>query len=102
MDGVIIDSEWLWQQAEKEIFTAFGVTVSDEYSALIKSMTTTEATKFWFSKFPWEEKGLDVVEQMVVSRVIELINTEECCIDGVKRFIERLKVKNYKIGLATN
>jgi len=89
MDGVIVDSEELWKQAEKEIFSALGVIVTDEYAGLTKSMTTSEVTKFWYDKFPWQDEGLDVVEQMVVSRVIELLGTEDCLINGVKEFIEK-------------
>lgn len=102
MDGVLIDSEKFWKQAEYEIFTSLGVKVDNEFSELTKSMTTSDVTKFWYSKFPWENIGLDIVEQMVVSRVIDLIETENCHIDGVKPFIEKLKSENYKIGLATN
>ncbi len=102
MDGVIIDSERLWKQAEKEVFSSLGVNVTDESSEITKSMTTSDVTKFWFGKFPWQNKSLDVVEQRVISRVIQLIDTEDCLINGVKEFVERLKTKNYKIGLATN
>jgi len=65
-------------------------------------MTTSEVTKFWFDKFPWENQELHVVEQMVVSKVIDLIETEECSMNGVKPFIEYLRKQNLKIGLATN
>ena len=102
MDGVIVDSESLWKRAEKDVFTSLGVDVTDEYSEMTKSMTTSDVTRFWYDKFPWQDKDLSVVEQMVISMVIELIETEDCQIDGVKEFIERLKTKNYKIGLATN
>jgi sugar-phosphatase len=102
MDGVIIDSEIFWKKAEKEVFTSLGADVTDEHSELTKSMTTSEVTKFWFDKFPWQDKNLDVVENAVISKVIELIETEDCKINGIKEFIESLKVRNYKIGLATN
>lgn len=102
MDGVIIDSEKYWKQAEYEVFTSLGVKVTNEDSEMTKSMTTSEVTKFWYGKCPWENKDLNIVEQMVVSRVIEFIETEDCQINGVKSFIEKLKTNNYKIGLATN
>lgn len=102
MDGVLVNSEKLWKQAEYEIFTSLGVKVTEEYSKLTESMTTSEVTKFWFDKFPWENQELHVVEQMVVSKVIDLIETEECSINGVKPFIEYLRKQNLKIGLATN
>lgn len=102
MDGVIVNSEPLWKQAEQEVFSVLGVTVTDELAALTKSMTTTAVTKFWFDKYPWQNKTLDEAEEMVVARVIELIKTEDCNISGIKEFIEGLKRKNIKIGLATN
>lgn len=102
MDGVIIDSEKLWKQAEKEVFSSLGVNVSDADSEITKSMTTSEVTQFWFNKFPWKNKKMEDVEQRVISRVIELIHSEDCKINGVKEFIKKLKEKNFKIGLATN
>jgi len=102
MDGVIIDSEKLWKQAENEIFTSLGVKVTEEFSKLTKSMTTYEVTKFWYDKYPWQDMELNEAEQMVISRVIKLIKTEECYISGVKELIEKLKANGYKIGLATN
>lgn len=102
MDGVIIDTEMIWKQAEKEVFSSLGAKVIEEHSKETQSMTTSEVTEFWYKKFPWSNIGLKEVEQMVVSRVVELIESEECLINGVKTFIERLKSKNYKIGLATN
>lgn len=102
MDGVLVDSEKLWKQAEKEVFSSLGVNVTDTDSEVTKSMTTAEVSQFWFNKFPWQSKTLEAVEQMVISRVMELIMTEDCKIDGIKEFIEKLKINNYKIGLATN
>jgi len=102
MDGVLIDSEKFWKQAEIEVFTSLGVKVTDKYSELTKSMTTSEVTVFWYNKYPWKNIDLKTVEEMVISRVIELIKTEDCQISGVKPFIEKLKTRNYKIGLATN
>jgi haloacid dehalogenase superfamily, subfamily IA, variant 3 with third motif having DD or ED len=76
--------------------------VTDEDAARTESMTTAAVTKFWFDKYPWKGSNLDDVEQMVVNRVVQLIESEDCLIDGVKPFIARLKAENYKVGLATN
>ena len=68
MDGVIIDSEKFWKQAENEVFSSLGVVVTDELSDLTKSMTTSEVTRFWYDKFPWQNVELNEVERMVVLR----------------------------------
>lgn len=102
MDGVLVDTENIWKQAESEVFSALGVPVSEAYTQVTQSMTTTEVTEFWYEKFPWQQMSLQEVEQRVISRVIELIQSEPCLINGVKAFIEKLKSENYKVGLATN
>jgi len=102
MDGVLINSESLWKQAELEVFTSLGVNVCEEDCALTASMTTSQVTKFWFDKFPWSNIPLFEVECKVIDRVIELINSTDCHIENIKPVITRLKSQNYKIGLATN
>jgi sugar-phosphatase len=102
MDGVFVDSEGIWKSAEHEVFSSLGVQVTDEHSEMTRSMTTSEVTNFWYDKFPWQGKDLKEVEQMVIAMVIDLIEREECGIRGVKAFIEKLKERNFKVGLATN
>lgn len=102
MDGVLVDSEGFWAKAEREVFSSYGALVTDELAAQTKYMTTKEVTEFWYGKFPWENLNVSSVEQEVVSKVIGLIQTENCTMSGVQEFIKDLKSKNYKIGLATN
>ena len=102
MDGVIIDTEKIWKQAEWEVFSALGVEVTLENSKVTESMTTSEVAHYWFEKFPWKGKSLQETEQLVIRRVSELIESEECLIPGVKSFLEDLRSQNFKIGLATN
>lgn len=102
MDGVLVESEGLWKQAEFEIFSSLGVRITEKGSFLTRSMTTNEVTRFWFKQFPWEGKTLAEAEEMVIQRVMELIQSEDCVIQGVKGFIEKLKARHLKIGLATN
>lgn len=102
MDGVMVNSESLWALAEKEVFSSLGAIIDNESCNQTKSMTTAEVTKFWFSKYPWEGKNLNDVEQLVVSRVIQLIEKEDCEIDGIKNTVQKLKSLGLKVGLATN
>lgn len=102
MDGVIIDSEPFWKQAEKEVFTSLGVQVTDELAKITKRMTTTEVTRFWFEKYPWEKVPFEEVEQMVVCKVMALIKKEGCEIPGIQKLIAFLKKEKYRLALATN
>jgi sugar-phosphatase len=102
MDGVLVNSEPFWKQAEYEVFSELGVLITDEWSFFTQSMTTKEVTEFWFQKYPWNDKPLQDVELSVMYRVMELISNSDCCNPGIQSFIEALKKRNLKIGLATN
>lgn len=102
MDGVLVDSERYWSQAEHEIFEELGVILSPENTSKTKSMTADQVIEFWYNLFPWQNVSFKEVEQRVVDRVIYLIKTTDCVIPNVKNFIENLKNKGYKLGLATN
>jgi len=102
MDGVIIDSEPFWQRAEFEVFSSLGVSLNAEHTDITKTMTTAEVTKFWYEKFPWKSKSLDEAEEMVIARVMELIEEVGAEISGIEPFIKKLKSNGFKIGLATN
>ncbi|AZA83213.1 HAD family hydrolase [Chryseobacterium lactis] len=102
MDGVLVDSEGFWAQAELDVFSSYGVQVTEELAANTKYMTTREVTEFWYERFPWENLDVASVEQKVITRVIEYIQSEDCTMSGVQGFIKDLKSKDYKIGLATN
>lgn len=102
MDGVLIDSEKFWTQAELDVFSSYGVQVTEDLAAQTKYMTTQEVTEFWYERFPWDNLDVSDLENKVVTRVIEMIQTKDCIISGVEEFIRYLKSKDYKIGLATN
>lgn len=102
MDGVIVDSEPFWKLAERDTFTSLGVDVKEEFTQFTQKMTTQEVTRFWFEQFPWKGKTHEEVEQMVITRVVQLIEQQNCVFPGVQRFVQSLKNKNLLTGLATN
>jgi len=70
-----------------------GVEVTVELRRITQKMTTNEVTRFWFERNPWEGKGIEEVEIMMIDRVIELIELENCLIPGVVDTIKELKLK---------
>lgn len=102
MDGVLIDSEGFWQQAEEEVFTSMGATWDEAIAIQTQGKTTRAVTELWYNLYPWEGKSIEEVEQMVIDRVEELISAKGEIKEGVIQTLEFLKEKNVKIGLATN
>jgi mannitol-1-/sugar-/sorbitol-6-/2-deoxyglucose-6-phosphatase len=102
MDGLLIDSEPLWKRAEREVFGAEGIEISDAMSAVTASMTTRQVSEYWYRLRPWREKTIEDMEAAVVSRVAELIRTEGAVMPGVGEILELCKKLGLRIGLASN
>ncbi|MDA3615923.1 hexitol phosphatase HxpB [Polluticaenibacter yanchengensis] len=102
MDGVIVDSEAFWKQAELEIFSALGVTVTAENALLTSAMTTTEVAAFWHKINPWDDISNIEVCNKVIERVKSLVEENNCDIPNVDKFLHYLKSEHLLLGLATN
>ena len=92
MDGLLIDSEVLWHEAEIEILGALGVPLAVEGCRTTKGMFVYEVTEHWFARYPWTGTGTGSrptptptpmppptpaeVAVTIVDRVIELILTK--------------------------
>lgn len=102
MDGILIDSEPMWKEAEKHVFSSVGVDVKEELSIHTASMTTREVTQFWHGHYPWTGKNLEQVETEVVDYVATLIAEKGMQMEGVKEILDFFQNKKLKIGLSTN
>lgn len=102
MDGTLIDSEPMWKEAEKQVFSSLGVEVSEELAVSTASMTTREVTEFWYDQFPWSGKSLEQVENEVIDRVASLISEKGEPMEGVKEVLNFFQNRRLKIGLSTN
>ncbi|MGJ1266725.1 HAD hydrolase-like protein [Sphingobacterium spiritivorum] len=102
MDGVIVDSENLWKQAEFKVFSALGVKVTPEKALLTATMTTTQVASFWQKLHPWTDISNTEVCEKVIERVKALVESTNCGIPNIDTFLQYLKSKNFLLALATN
>ncbi len=73
MDGVLIDSEPLWREVEREVFGDLGIEVTDADLDQTMGVRINEVVALWRSHQPWDEPSSEEVERRIV--------------DGVARFI---------------
>ena len=73
MDGLLIDSEILWHEAEIEILGDLGVPLAADGCRSTKGMFVNEVTKFWHEQYPWAGPTPDEVAVTIVDRVIALL-----------------------------
>lgn len=102
MDGVIIDSEPLWREAEILTFGKVGLTFTEEMCRETMGMRLFEVVEYWYNKTPWDGMTIKEVEKELLKTVTSLINKRGVALNGVKESLDFFKAKNLKIALASS
>ncbi len=102
MDGLLIDSEPLWQQAADEILQQYHLKLTTKQYDTTTGLRTREFINHWFTHF----KLADHLQPKAVDDIIELvkgkIQRHPSVMPGVQYIIEYFLKKDYVIGLATS
>ncbi len=101
MDGLLLDSEVLWHQAELEILGDLGVPINRTGTRSTKGMFVTEVVQYWHQRFPWATPSVEDVVRQVLARVGELVETNGRLLPGALRAID-LAAARGAVGLASS
>ncbi|MBJ7220678.1 MULTISPECIES: hexitol phosphatase HxpB [unclassified Brenneria] len=102
MDGLLIDSEPLWDMAELEVIASLGIDTS-----LRQSMQDTLGLRIdmvvdlWYQLAPWKTPSREVVVGRIIERAIALVAERRPLLPGVEHALQLSREQNRKIGLAS-
>lgn len=102
LDGLLINSEPLWQEAEIEIFQQVKIQLTSELCLRTKGLRIDEVVDYWYAQNPWDNLSKTAVADRIVARVIELIQTKGQPLPGVSHAIAFVRSKPVKIALASS
>ena len=89
MDGLLIDSEPLWLQAELDVFGALGLDLSDRHKLPdTLGLRIDLVVKMWYQAMPWQGVSLDEVSARIIERAIELVHKTRPLLPGVRQALE--------------
>jgi HAD superfamily hydrolase (TIGR01509 family) len=83
MDGVLVDSELFWRQAEQESFVLAGLHLTEEDCLKTTGLRIDEVVEHWYRQFPWERPSKAEIAEAIIGRVAELIRQEGTLLPGV-------------------
>ena len=102
MDGVIVDTEPLWRQAEIEVFAAVGLALTEADCERTMGMRTDEVVAWWFETAPWTGPSPDDVVAQITSRMKELIAKRAEPMPGLAHALHLVQSAGLRLGLATS
>lgn len=102
MDGLLIDSEPLWQEAGKETLSHFGVTLTDAQYHSSTGLRTEEWVDHWFRYFGISFSQAPEAVELIIRKAIEKIGQHGQPLPGVNEILDLFKKRGFRIGLASS
>ncbi|MBN2697323.1 MAG: hexitol phosphatase HxpB [Bacteroidales bacterium] len=102
MDGVLTDSEPLWQRTEVDIFRELGITLTEEMQVQTKGLRSDEMVHYWYSRFPGSYPPQESLVEEYEKRMIDLFWTKARLMEGADRAIRFFKELNLPVALASS
>ncbi len=102
MDGLLIDSEPLWQEAGRETLASFGHTLTVDQYHSSTGLRTEEWIEHWFHFFGISMELAPAAVNTIVAKAIEKIDQRGKLLPGAAETIQLFREQDFRIGLATS
>ena len=102
IDGLLINSEPLWNKAATEIFRQYGIQLSEAQYATTTGLRSKEFVAHWLILNDVPASEFDRAEQKIIKLALELIDKDATLMPGVQSVFEFFINKEFKMGLATS
>lgn len=102
MDGLLIDSEPIWREAEVRVFNACGIPLVDDDCRQTMGLRIDEVVQYWAHRYPEVKLDAAQIAKDVVREVIANIQLKGEPLPGVREALQNVKDMNLKIALASS
>lgn len=102
MDGLLVDSERLWHEAEVDLLGALGVPLVASSCRQTKGMFVREVTRYWHERFPWSAPGTDEVAVRIVDRVMALVTEKGTLQPGARAAVDLCRRRGLAMAIASS
>jgi sugar-phosphatase len=102
MDGVLLDSEPYWQEAEIEVFASVGINLSREQCIETTGLPVNDVVLYRYKQKPWTHKSLEQISDEILTGVELRVGKQAVLLDGVLDLLEFLKNRRISAALASS
>lgn len=102
MDGLLIDSEPHWQDAEIEVFNALGVPLDREMCRGTMGMRIDEVVCHWHRAHPWTGASMDEVRDRVLGAVAARVQRIAVALPGAVALVRSLRDRGVPLAVASS
>ncbi len=102
MDGVLVDSEPFWQQAQMAVLPRYGVPLTWQDTVRTTGIRIDLIVAMYQQRHPWSGATVTEVADEIVEQVAQLVRHQGQPLPGVQQAIVAIKAKGLRLALATS
>jgi mannitol-1-/sugar-/sorbitol-6-/2-deoxyglucose-6-phosphatase len=100
-DGIIIDSEPLWMEAEIEVFKSVGVHLTHELCRQTTGLNTQDSIQYWYDVHKWKNKTKFELYKEIMDAMHDLIIEKVDLKDGFMDVLHMCLGRNLPVAVAS-
>lgn len=102
MDGLLIDSEPLWHEAEIHGFGLAGLRLTPEQCLETTGLRVDEVVEFHYARRPWSSPSQEAITAAIVERLVALVHEKGVLKPGVAEALDLARISGLRIALASS
>ncbi|MDP2315728.1 MAG: hexitol phosphatase HxpB [Pseudomonadota bacterium] len=102
MDGVLVDSEPLWHEAEIEAFGAVGVRLTVADCLRTTGLRVDAVVDYWFAHQPWAARSKLAVESDIVAGMVRRLREHARPLPGAVEAVRFLHARGLPLAVASS
>ena len=102
MDGLLIDSEPLWQEAGQEVLSIYNIQLTDEQYHSSTGLRTPEWIDYWFSYHQIDKLKAPEAIEHIEETALQKIRDSGRIMPGVEYIIDFFRQRDFRIGIASS
>lgn len=101
LDGTLVDSMWMWKEIDIEFLGRYGLQCPEDLQKAIEGMSFSETAAYFKVRFQLSQT-VEEIKDIWIQMSIDKYKYEVPLKPGVKEFLEYLREKDLKVGIATS
>lgn len=103
LDGLLVDSEPLWDAAKRRTFSPLGIELTTEMQSETTGMRQLDMVAHWYRKQPWIGPSVDSVARTVIDEMRSVIGDDGVVLmEGVRDAVEFCRGKGFGMAVVSS
>ena len=98
MDGLLIDSEPLWNEAADEVFEQYNLKITKQQHLSTTGMRTKEFVQWWFGQYNIPLNNTTAADEAILNTVIEKVQNRGMAMPGLQYIFNFFLHISFKIS----